>query len=108
MGVLDSGRYAAEARMTSRCTIKREGGTTTDAAGFEVEGWTVVETDLRCRVAGSRGAIGSRAADVGGTEVQVAVPELHVPALTRSLRDGDVAEVTVGECAGAFYRLVEV
>lgn len=101
-------RAQAEARMTSTCTIKREGGSTVDGAGFEVEGWTVIHADLPLRLAGSeRGGSGTRAVSSGGVDVQLAVRTAHVPATTTGLRDGDVIEVTEGENAGTFLRIIE-
>lgn len=105
---LDAGRRAALARMTSRATIKRQSGTTTDANGFEVPGWATVQTALPVRLGGAdRGGSGTRSASAGGVEVQLAVRVAHFPYDTAGLRDGDVVEVTSGENAGVFVRIVE-
>ena len=103
---LAAGRAAAERRMTSRETIHREGVTTTDPDGFEVEGWGVIENNVPCRLSGST-ASGTRTVTTGGVEVQVAVRVLHLPASTTTLRDGDLVELTDGEQAGRFLRIVE-
>lgn len=104
---LEQLRVDAESRMTSRALVKRPGGTTTDENGFEVDGWaTVYEGPFR--LAGStRGDAGSRTARVGDVDVQLAVRVAHFPATTTGLRDGDLIEVTEGENAGAFLRIVE-
>lgn len=94
--------------MTSRCTIKVPGGTTTDADGFEVAGWTLLHEDLPLRVGGSqRGGSGSRSTTAGGVEVEVATRVAHLPAETAGLVDGAVIEITAGENVGGFLRVVE-
>ena len=103
-----AGRRAALARMTSRATIHREGVTTTDPDGFEVEGWGVIENNIPCRLSGSTaGASGTRTVTTGGVEVQVAVRVLYLPASTTTLQDNDLVELTEGEQAGRFLRLHE-
>jgi hypothetical protein len=87
----------------------RPGGTTTDADGFEVPGWTTVHTDLPCRLGGAdRGGSGTRATTVGGVDVQLATRVLSVPADTTGLLDGDLVEMTGGENAGLVLRVLEV
>lgn len=101
------GRAAAEARMTSRCTIRRKtGNKVIDAENQEVPEWVVVHADLPCRLATSRGAIKSRTQTPGEAEVERAAPELHVPALTSDLANNDVAEITAGENTGEVARLL--
>ena len=93
--------------MTSRCVVKRAGGRTKNADGFDVSAWTVVYTNLPVRVGGSeRGGSGSRSATVGGVEVDLAVRVAHFPASTTGLEDGDLIHVTEGEFTG-FLRIVE-
>lgn len=93
--------------MLSRGTIKRRGGTTKDADGFDVPAWTTVYTDLPIRVGGAdRGGSTSRSVSVGGVDLQLAVRVASVPHDTTGLRDGDVIEVTSGEFTG-FLRVVE-
>lgn len=102
------GRAAAEARMTSRCTIRRKtGNMVIDAENQEVPEWIVVHTDLPCRLATSQGAIKSRTQTPGDAELERAAPDLHVPALTSDLANNDVAEITTGENAGEVARLLE-
>ena len=105
---LAAGRAAAERRMTSRATIYRDGVPATDDDGFEVEGWGVIENNIPCRLSGSTaGASGTRTITTGGVEVQVAVRVLNLPASTTTLQDNDLVELTEGEQAGRFLRIVE-
>ena len=94
--------------MTSTAKVRRLGGTpTTDANGFQVDGLTDVYTGP-FRLGGSeRGGAGSRTVRVGDVEVTLAVRIGHFPAGTTGLADGDIIEVTAGENAGAFLRIVE-
>lgn len=105
--VLPELRLQAEARMTSRATVHRAGGTTTDDDGFEVPGWSTVLPDSPFRLGGSSGAGTSRTVTIGGTEVEIAVRVGHFPHGTTGLRDGDIIEVTAGESAGQWLRVVE-
>lgn len=95
--------------MTSTALVKRpSGGSTTNAEGFQVAGWTTVYTGLPMRLGGSdRGGAGSRSVVVGDVELALAVRVASFPYDTANLRDGDVVEVTAGENAGAFLRIVE-
>lgn len=105
--VLLAGRAAAEARMTSRVTLKRENGTTTDADGYEIPAWSVVYADLPFRSAGGGVADGgSRGVRIGGVTFEDATGVGNFPHPSELLRDGDVFEVTSGEWAGDFYRIV--
>lgn len=101
-------RAHAESRMTSRATVKRPGGPPVIVDGLETDGWLTQHTELPGRLAGTRGgAAQNRTITLGQTEVQVALREWHCPASTSGLRDGDVIEVTEGENAGVFLRVVE-
>lgn len=104
---LAAGRRAAESRMTSRAVVKRAGGPPVIVDGLEVPSWTTQHIDLPGRIAATRGAGQSRTVTIGQTEVQLAVREWHCPASTSGLRDGDIIEVTAGENAGIFLRVVE-
>ena len=102
-------RADAESRMTSTALVKRvdPDNPATDENGFEVDGWAVIY-DGPVRIGGSsRGAAGSRTARVGDVDVELAVRVAHFPAATTGLRDGDLLEVTSGENAGRFLRIVE-
>lgn len=107
-GVLARGRRAAEARMTSRCTVRRRGGPAVVVDGFKVPAWTVVHSDLPVRVGGvSRGANPARRDDLAAGEVEVAVRTAHFPYSTADLADSDYVEITSGENAGLVIRIVE-
>jgi hypothetical protein len=102
-------RADAESRMTSTALVKRvdPDNPATDADGFEVDGWAVIYNGP-VRIGGSpRGAAASRTARVGDVDVELAVRVAHFPAATTGLRDGDLLEVTSGENAGRFLRIVE-
>lgn len=92
--------------MTSRATVKRP-GEPVKVDGLEVDGWATIHEDLPGRIAANRGAGQSRTVRIGETEVQIAVREWHCPAGTEDIQDGDVLEVTAGENAGIFFRVVE-
>ena len=79
----------------------------TTVDGYEVLAWDVIDPDCPGRLAGSRGAGGSRTVTVGDAEIQLAVREWHMPASKPALQDGDLIEVTAGENAGAVLRVVE-
>lgn len=105
--VLDAGRRAAQARMTSRATVKREGGPPVIVDGLEVPGWTILLSMLPCWVDNNGPSSGTRAVTVGQTEVQVASRVLKTPHDTTGLRDGDVVQIQGGACDGRFFRIVE-
>lgn len=92
--------------MTSRATVRRPSGAAEGRFGATV--WADVLTDVPFRLAGSvRGGSGSRTVRIGETEVEVATRVAHFPADTAGLRDGDLIDVTAGECAGLVLRVVE-
>lgn len=96
-------RAEAKARMQSRVMVHRSGGTTTDPDGFEVPGWTVVHYNLPFRLVEGD----SHRVTVGGVLFEQATARGDMPADTTDLADGDLIEVTEGECSGAVYRIVE-
>lgn len=101
-------RAEAEARMTSRCTIRRKGGPPVMVDGFKVPAWTVVHTDLPIRIGGTtRGASPARRDDLGGADVEIAVRTAHFPVSITDLADSDYVEITDGENAGLVLRIVE-
>lgn len=103
-------RALAESRMISTCAVMRKtGDTTTGANGLEVPEWATVYASVPCRVAGrSGGAAPSRTTLVGGAEFETASRELHLPSTTTGLRDGDLVEITSGDCDGLVVRLLDV
>src|SRR5690349_16522394 len=102
---LAGGRAAAEARMTSTCTIRRAGS---GAPSYGPDGDQVITQDTvysgPCRV----GAGSVRLLTVGGTQSEQATRTLHLPAGTAGLKDADLATIDSGDCAGLSLRLVEV
>jgi hypothetical protein len=98
-------RAEAEARMTSRASVYRDTGTTTqdEETGLELDTWTEVAVESPFRL--GRGD-GTRTLTIGGVEVTVALRTGHFPAGT-DLRDGDLIDVTAGENVGTVWRVVE-
>ena len=103
-------RADALSRMTSRCTIHRDTGTTATSptTGRQVKVWRDVHGDLPCRLGGNRGGGASRQGSSGGVDVELALRVLHLPHDVHDLTDGDLAEITSGEWAGTVWRLVDV
>jgi len=95
--------------MTSTGKVWRKDLTTPVVVdGLETPHWTAEHSTLAGRLAGtSGGAAQTRRVSIGQTEVQLAVREWHCPVGTTNLRDGDVIEVTAGENAGIFLRVIE-
>lgn len=106
---LAAGRRAAESRMTSTATIRRSGAPVADPDDPEAQipGWSVVVADCPGRLAGGRGAAGSRNVTIGGAEVSLAVREWHMPTWAPAPADGDLIEVTAGENEGVVLRVLE-
>lgn len=102
------GRAAAEARMTSRCTIRRQtGNMVTDADNQQVPEWEIVHTDLPVRIATTQSVAQSRTQAPGEVEIERATPRLDFPASTSDLADNDHVEIDSGENAGRVYRIIE-
>lgn len=93
--------------MTSRCTIWREsGGGQNEETGTESD-WSSVATDVAFRLGGSdRGASGSRVVGTPAGEVAVATRVASFK-WDQPLSDGDLLEVTAGDCAGLVLRVVD-
>lgn len=111
---IDEFRADAESRMSSRTrswrrTLNADGtpATTTNADGYEVPAWEIPHPDIPCRLASKTGAGQSRTVSTAGGDVQVASRELHLPASTTDVHDGDLFEITEGENAGTVWQVVE-
>jgi hypothetical protein len=102
-------RAEAESRMTSTVAVMRKtGGTTTDANGYEVPEWATVYAASPFRLGGANaGSAGTRTVTVGSTEMQLAVRTGHFPATAVLLADGDLIEITSGENAGLVLQIIE-
>ncbi len=98
-------RAFAEARMTSRVTIYRPTGRTTqnEDTGREVPVWDEIHTDIPFRLKHGR----NKTVTIGGVEFEEASAEGSMPAAIHDLRDGDHADLTAGEWAGTAWRIVE-
>lgn len=93
--------------MTSTAVVRRPGGKTTDANGFEVDGWATVYVNVPCWVDNAGPSAGTRTSKIGDIEVQLATRVLKVPHDTTDLRDGDLAQIIGGACDGRFFRIIE-
>ena len=103
-GTVAAGRLAAEARMLSRCTIRRRTGRMAqdEDTGAEYPVWETVAADVPLRLAGES----TRAKSVPGGELQVARRMAHLPVVTIPA-DGDYLEITAGENAGLVLEVLE-
>lgn len=103
---LERGRAAAEARMLSRCTIRRDAGLAPQdpETGRQPRDWEVIHADLRCRLTGNE----ARNVAAAGGEVDVPARILRVPWNTTGLADGDLIELTAGDATGLVLRIVEI
>lgn len=95
-------RAEAEARMTSTATIGHKSGTST-SDGLKKPSWAK-STGVPIRLGGTSDA--SRTVDLDGAPVSVPVRVASFPVGT-ALEDGWVVEITSGDNAGRFYRVVE-
>lgn len=103
-------RSEAEARMTSRVTIRRKTGAWTqdEDTGEEIPTWADVYTELPFRLAGAyHGDAVTRRVTIGDQEFQQAVRTGHMPADTDDLQDGDLIDITSGENADRALQIVE-
>lgn len=90
--------------MTSRVVVMRKtGGTTPAAQGYEVPEWGAVHVDLPFRLVPR----GSRTLVVGGVEFENATARGDLPWDTTNLADDDFLEIVSGEWAGSVFRVVE-
>jgi hypothetical protein len=95
-------RREAEARMTSRATIGHKSGTDT-SGGLKKPSWSK-SAGVPMRLGGTSDA--SRTVDIDGSPVTVPVRVASFPIGT-ALEDGWIIELTSGDNAGRFYRVVE-
>lgn len=101
-------RAEAEARMTSRATVRRKtGGYVTNEDGAEVPEWVDVYTDLPCLITpGSTSDGGSRGVTIGSRTFETATGVGKFPHPSALLRDEDLFEVTTGDWPGEVYQIV--
>ena len=101
------GRAAAEARMTSRCTIRRKtGNMVLDADNQQVPEWEIVYTGLPVRVATPQSSARSRTQTPGDVEIERATPRDDFPASASDLADNDHVDITSGDNAGDVHRII--
>lgn len=98
-------RAEAEARMTSRATIRRLDGHA-EVNRMREPNWVTVATAVPVRLAARRGAASSSTASIGTTITEVDQIEAHLPVAT-DLAAGDLLEV-VGEHSTIVLRVVAV
>lgn len=103
-----AGRRFAEARMLSRCAVRRKTDQTIVVDGIRVPVWEDVYTDLPMRLSGViRGQSQSRRTEVAGTQYETAMRTANFPATTADLQDSDLVDIISGENAGVVLRIVE-
>lgn len=100
-------RAEAEARMTSRCTIRRKTDNFVVVDGQQVPEWLPTYTDHPVRIASSASAARSRTQRPGEAEIERATPRADFPASTSNLADNDLIEITAGENTGRVFRVIE-
>lgn len=108
-------RSEAEGRMgaangSSDVTLKRKSGNAAqnETTGVEAQSWTLLGTPrARLGSMGSKRGAGVKNLSPGGVVWEQADRTLHLPASLGDLVTGDVAEVTAGESAGTFWRVLE-
>jgi hypothetical protein len=94
----------------SDVTIKRKSGDVVqdETTGVEAQSWEAVLTGpARFSAFGGGGVGREKPLDPGGVTWEQADRTLSLPAATQDLVDGDVVEVTAGEIAGTFWRILE-
>lgn len=98
-------RAEAQARMTSRVTVRRKTGhmVQNESTGREVPEWEAVHADLPFRLVPK----GQRVVEIGGVEFSEATARGDVPFDTDDLQDDDHLDITAGEWAGTALRLIE-
>lgn len=105
-------RAEAEARMTSRATIRRKTGhwVQIEETGEEVPVWAVVHADVPFRLGGGAEAFSTgstRRQNIGGIEIQTATRVGHLPVWVDGLSDGDWIDVLSGDNAGRAFSIIE-
>lgn len=98
-------RAEAEARMTSRATVRRKTGNMVqdEDTGREVPEWAVIHTDLPFRLVPK----GQRVVNIGGVEFSEATARGDMPHDTTDLLDDDHIDITSGEWSGTALRVLE-
>jgi hypothetical protein len=95
---------------SSDVALKRKSGNVAqnETSGFEAQTWTLIgATPARLSAMGSKRGAGAKGLTPGGVLWEQADRTLHLPASWTDLVTGDVVEITAGESAGTFWRVLE-
>lgn len=108
---LASGRARSVGRAPSVVTVKRKAGNVAqdETSGVEAQTWTVIVDTSPARLAefGAGAAGRNRPQRPGGVVWEQADRTLHLPAPLATLHDGDTVNITAGENAGTYWRILE-
>jgi hypothetical protein len=98
---------AGSVLMTSTCKVAHQDGPST-TGGLKRAGWTVDHAAAPVRIEGANtGSSPSRDLDLDGLSVTVPVRVARFAWDIDNLGTNSVFEVTSGDCAGEFFRVVE-
>lgn len=103
-------RAEAEARMTARCTVRRETGQMAqdEDTGREVPAWAAVYSDVPLQILPG---VSYRTVNVAGVERTIAVRTDAMPALVNGvpldLRDNDHLDIVTSEGHALVHRILE-
>ena len=104
--VLGLGRSAAESLMLDSCTIARPGEPVTDNGTGEVVTPSVPVYAGKCKVQSKDSSVSSP--EAGGHSFTVVSRQVHIPAGSADVRDGDVITITAAtltQLVGKVYRV---
>lgn len=95
-------------RMTSRVTVMRKTGDTTEVDGYKVPEWAAVHVDLPFRLASyAAGGGHTSTVTIGGVQFQDATARGDMPHDTYDLADDDLVLLTAGEWTDSVFRIIE-
>lgn len=103
---LERGRAAAESLMLDQCTITRPGAPVTDDDTGEVTTPAALVYGGRCKVQSKDSATSSP--EAGGHSFTVVSRQVHIPAGSADVLDGDVITITaatLSQLIGKVYRV---
>jgi hypothetical protein len=92
VGAVLAGRSAAESLMVDACTITRPGAPVTDPDTGTVTNTSTEVYTGKCKVQSKDSATSSP--DAGGHSFVVVSRQVHIPANSADVRDGDVVTIT--------------
>lgn len=103
---LGRGRAAAESLMLDECAVTRPGEPVTDPDTGEVTTPSVLVYAGRCKVQSKDSSVSSP--EAGGHSFTVVSRQVHIPAESADVRDGDVITITAArtpQLVGKVYRV---